>query len=105
MFLGRLSLGAWQEDLVEIVDTDLPALATLKDADLRLTYFHFRRLAGTARRDFGVTYRRNNGELRMLSVRDGIASDPEAGTPPPWWMHKLLRFRGVDRGGRTRCWN
>jgi hypothetical protein len=104
MLLGRLSLGTWQEDLVEVVDTDLPALAKLKDADLRLTYFHFRRLAGTAGRDFGVTYRRD-GELRVLRVRDGIANDPDAATPPPWWMHKLLRFRGVDRDGRTRCWN
>jgi hypothetical protein len=104
MLLGRLSLGTWQDDLVDIVDTDLPSLAKMKDADLRLTYFHFRRLAGTARRDFGVTYRRK-GELRVLRVRDGIANDPEAATPPPWWMHKLLRFRGVDRDGRTRCWN
>jgi hypothetical protein len=51
-----------------------------------------------------VTYRRN-GEVRVLSVRNGIGSDPEAATAPPWWLRKLLYFRGVDRDGPTRCWN
>lgn len=104
MFLGRAALASWQDDLVEIIDSDLPVFRKARDERMRLPFFRFRRHAGTAGGDFQVLYRRN-GETRTLSVRDGKASDPEAGTPPPWWLRKILYFRDVDPEGPTRCWN
>lgn len=102
LILGRLDLTSWQDDLVQIIHSDLPALAQARDDDVLLTYFEFRREAGTADRDFRVEYRRG-GELRTLAVRDGMASDLAAANPPAWWLRKIIRFRPVQREGPTRC--
>jgi hypothetical protein len=93
-------LFGFQDDLVAIVDTSLPALAEYAGSDTWLTFFELRRLCSAATQDFAVTYRRG-GETRTLTVTGGVASDPEACRPHPWLVSKLLRFRPVDTGAHA----
>ena len=95
-------LFGYQDDLVEIVETTLPALRDFAKPDVRLTFFELRRICSAEAEDFTATYRRD-GELRTLAVAGGVASDPEACRPHPWLVGKLLRFRPVDVGTHARC--
>lgn len=92
----------YQDDLVAIVETTLPALRDYAQDDVRITYFELRRICRAATEDFTATYRRR-GEVRTLAVTDGVASDPDACRPHPWIVGKLLRFRPVDVGEHARC--
>jgi hypothetical protein len=95
-------LFGYQDDLVEIVETTLPALREYAGGDVRLTYFEFRRMCAAATGDSVTTYRRH-GDLRTLAITDGVANDPDACRPHPWLLGKLLRFRPVDVGTHARC--
>jgi hypothetical protein len=95
-------LFGYQDDLVEIVETALPALRGYAKNDLRLTFFELRRICSAATEDFTATYRRQ-GELRTLTVAGGVANEAEACRPHPWILGKLLRFRPVDVGTHARC--
>ncbi len=92
----------YQDDLVEIRATSLPALATYVGGEVRLTAFELRRLCSAATEDFTLTYRRNGAE-RTLERRAGERSDPALCEPHPWLAGKLLRFRPVDVGAHARC--
>jgi hypothetical protein len=92
----------YQDDLVEILDSSLPALKEYAGSDVQLTFFEFRRLCSAATDDFSVSYRRN-GEDHGLAVAGGVASDPAACRAHPWLVGKLLRFRPVDAGAHARC--
>ena len=92
----------YQDDLVEILDTSLPALKEYVGGDVQLTFFEFQRICSSATKDFRVSYRRN-GEDRTLEVVDGVASDPAACHAHPWLVGKLLRFRPVDTGAHASC--
>ena len=92
----------YQDDLVEIRETSLPALRSYVGTDLRLTYFEFRRLCSATTDDFSVSYRRA-GEDHTLAVVGGVASDPDVCRPHPWLTGTLLRFRPVDVGVHARC--
>lgn len=92
----------YQDDLVEILGTSLPALRPYVGSDTRLTFFELRRLCSETRGDFSVSYRRH-GEDHALAVVDGVPSDPDACRAHPWLVGKLLRFRPVDAGAHARC--
>lgn len=92
----------YQDDLVAIVETTLPALREYAKDDVRLTFFELQRICSAATEDFTATYRRR-GELRKLAVAGGVASDSEACRPHSWLVGKLLRFRPVDVGDHARC--
>lgn len=84
----------YQEDLVEILTTSLPALQPYVGGDVRVTFFELRRICSAATANFTVAYRRN-GEVATL--------DPKTCRPHPWLVGKLLRFRPVDTGAHARC--
>ncbi len=84
----------YQEDLVEILATSLPALQEYVGGDVRLTFFELRRMCSATTGDFAVSYRRH-GEVRTL--------DPATCRAHPWLVGKLLRFRPVDVGAHARC--
>jgi hypothetical protein len=95
-------LFGYQDDLVEILDTSLPALKEYIGGEVQLTFFEFCRICSFATTDFQVSYRRD-GETRTLEVVKGVASDPETCRPHPWLAGKLLRFRPVDTGAHATC--
>ena len=95
-------LFGYQDDLVEILDTTLPALRSYVGSDVRLTFFELRRLCSATTSDFSVSYRRN-GETRTLAVVGGVASDPAVCRAHSWLAGELLHFRPVDVGAHASC--
>jgi len=102
LFLPAGRLARFQDDLVEIVETDNAALQEYRDRELALTYFEFRRLVSGSDHAFEVTYRRGE-KLHRFTRRDGHATDPELARPHPLLIGKLLYFRPVDLGEKSRC--
>jgi hypothetical protein len=92
----------YEDDLVEILDTSLPALKEYVGGDVQLTFFEFQRICSSATKHFHVSYRRN-GKDRTLEVVDGVASDPAICHAHAWLVGKLLRFRPVDTGAHASC--
>lgn len=94
LFLPRLPLFGYQDDLVEVLEAKDPRLAGLARSGDLLPWFEFRRIASTTRPGTVIRCRRN-GEDLVLSRDDGSAVSREAFTPHPWWMAKLLTFRPI----------
>jgi hypothetical protein len=102
LFMPRLlSLGDYQEDLVEILTTDDPELADFSQQQLLLPYFEFRRLVGGLD-DVSVTYLRG-GERHTFECASGQCNDPELARPVSGLVARLLYFRPVDKGPRMLC--
>jgi hypothetical protein len=97
LFLPALRLGGWQDDLVEVLETDQPKLQRYVNDGEWITYFELRRITSTTPGDFSVRYRRNGGEERWFRKQNGWASDPELVDPQPLLATKLLSFRPVSR--------
>ena len=94
LFLPRLPLFGYQDDLVAVLEANDPQLAGLARSGDLLPWFEFRRIASTTRPDIVIRCRRNGEEL-VLRRDDSSAESQEAFTPHPWWMAKLLTFRPI----------
>jgi hypothetical protein len=94
LFLPRLPLFGYQDDLVEVLQANDPRLAGLARSGDLLPWFEFRRIASSTRLGTVIRCRRNGEEL-MLSRDDESAAGREAFTPHPWWMGKFLVFRPI----------
>jgi len=102
LFMPRLlSLGDYQEDLVEILTTDDPELAEFPQRQLLLPYFEFRRLV-SGLDDVSVTYLRG-GERYTFECEGGQCNDAELARPLSGLVARLLYFRPVDKGPRMLC--
>jgi hypothetical protein len=99
---SSLKIAGFQEDLVEVLDSDNPRLREFAGGNYLLTYFEFRRLASGIQGDFTVGYLRN-GDKRSFVRKDGVASDPELVQPHPVLLAKLLYFRPVRKNNDGRC--
>jgi hypothetical protein len=96
LFMPRLPLAGYQDDLVEIVDSSDPELRRLTRDGECWTYFELRRKLGRVRSDkFWVTFKRNGVEqtLRYATQK----SDP-AFTRLPWYERRFMFFRDVQLG-------
>ncbi len=91
-----MRIAGYQDDLVEVLESDHPDLERYVGHQLGLTYFEFHRFTSSATGDFRVRYRRNGGEPQEFTKRDGAGSDPELSRPPPLLARKLLFFRPVS---------
>lgn len=94
LFLPRLPLFGYQDDLVEVLEANDPRLAGLARSGDLLPWFEFRRIASTTRPGTVIRCRRN-GEDLVLARDDGSPVSQEVFTPHPWWMAKLLVFRPI----------
>jgi hypothetical protein len=94
LFLPRLPLFGYQDDLVEVLQANDPRLAGLARSGDLLPWFEFRRIASSTRPGTVIRCRRNGEEL-LLSRDDESAASREAFTPHPWWMAKFLVFRPI----------
>ena len=102
LFMPRLlSLGHYQEDLVEIVESDDPDLAAYHQAQLLLPYFEFRRIV-SGLTDITVTYLRGGTE-HTFQCRGGSCNDAELAEPYSRLMSRLLFFRPIDKGPHMLC--
>ncbi|MCZ6525384.1 MAG: hypothetical protein O6928_02310 [Gammaproteobacteria bacterium] len=115
VFMPALRLANYQDDLVEIVETDHPVLkhlitkSALKDREqierkLSLVYFEFRRIISETdpNVDFYVNYRRDDN-LQLYKCCDENTPKSELSRPHPIVLAKLLRFRPVFTGEASYC--
>jgi hypothetical protein len=102
LFMPRLlSLGDYQEDLVEVLTSDDPELAELAERQLLMPYFEFRRLV-SGLDDVSVTYLRG-GERYTFECAGGQCNNAELARPFSGLLGRLLYFRAVDKGPRMLC--
>lgn len=92
----NLKLFNFQDDLVQVISTDVDDLKHYQANNDRLliTYFEFRRIVGHQSNDFYVEFWRN-GTRQYLKVANGRANYPEFVQPPHWLLAKLMSFRPV----------
>jgi len=94
-----LSLARYQEDLVQILDSNNASLQAKARPDLLVTFFTLRqiisRLADQGVRNIYITYVRRGKTIRVEKAE----SDPDLSTRPPWIERKFLIFRDIRREG------
>ncbi|HEV2292214.1 MAG TPA: hypothetical protein VGR35_00065 [Tepidisphaeraceae bacterium] len=95
LFMPRIDLANYQNDLVEFVDSSDGQLRTLKRLGYGWTWFEFRRnkLSRQKSDKFWVTFRRNGQEHTLRYAEH--KHDP-AFAPLPWYQRRLLYFRDVQ---------
>ena len=95
LFMPRVNLGHYQDDLVEFVDSSDRGLKNLKREGYGLTWFEFRRnkLSRVKSDKFWVTFKRNGAEQTLRYAEH--KNDP-AFAPVPWYQRRLLYFRDVQ---------
>ena len=102
LFMPKLaSLTNYQDDLVEILDSDDADLAEYPNEQLLLPYFELRRLV-SGLDDVRVRYRRGGAEHTYVCT-GGHCNDPELAQPFSPLLGRLLYFRPVDKGPHMLC--
>ena len=99
---NTVRLTNFQDDLVEVLETDAEEFQFLIERNQLITYFEFRRRASNIKRDFRTLIRRN-GRTDTLVVKGGISSLPEYTSPHSWLLDKIFYFRYVDKEGPCTC--
>ena len=102
LFMPRVNLANYQDDLVDVIDSSDGQLRNLRRDGYQWTYLEFRRRLSRIRSDkFWVTYKRNGVEHTLRRATD---KTNEAFTPLPWLERELLFFRAVQLGDTPqRC--
>ena len=93
-----LDLFGWQRELVEVVDSSDRSLRRLRRRGQLVTYFEFRAYL-SRHPEVSVRYRHRGREWLVPRVGD----DPHLSRRVPWPLRKLVIFRTVDGGDKTRC--
>ena len=115
LFMPKVALFDFQDDLVEIVDSNHPDILKLKthparygfvgqEFDVYIPYFEFRRAVSSlgGADDLQITYRRN-GDLREFRRGAGDNVDADLDVSPPVVLAKLAYFRPVFKGEVSYC--
>ena len=87
-----------QDELVDLVSTNDPALQTYIDTGYSLTWQQLRGYLSD-HPDVRLQYRRANVHVSLARASD----DPELVRPLPLWQEKLQLFRAVDEESPERC--
>lgn len=90
----RMRVFGFQDDLVTIVESDLPDFEYLRERGMPLPFFEFRRWTRLAEPNFFVDYRDSSGELRRFEKVAGHGSDPALMEASPV-LEKFLCFNPV----------
>ncbi len=115
LFMPKVALFDFQDDLVEIVDSNSPDILDLKthparygfvgeEFEVYIPYFEFRRAVSSLEgpNDLQITYRRN-GELREFRRGADDNVDADLDVRPPVVLAKLAYFRPVFKGEVSYC--
>ena len=107
-FMPALRLADYQDDLVEILETNHPRLQKMMYIGMQaerkalITYFELRRVVSEIATNFYVTYERQ-GEIHQYSNYNGGNTDPELARRHPLLLAKLLYFRPITAGEKEYC--
>jgi hypothetical protein len=119
LFMPRWNVVKYQEDLVDILETDHPKLqkwievVPLKDREkilrkLNVVHFEINRVVAetmgkTPEMEFFVRYTRNNGAVQTFRSTDPDARYHELAQLEPLWKRKLMFYRPVFAGELSYC--
>ena len=93
-----LHLTDWQQDLVDIKQTNLKQFFPYIRDNQLITSFEFKRVIhDDLNRNFYVKYFRN-GKPFLLTVRKGKVYTADSLTKVPYFLSKIMHFRPVDKG-------
>lgn len=95
---GTLPLTDAQDDLVEILSSDDPGLASYAETEHALAWQQLRAYLSD-RPEVRLTYRRGGAVVSLARAAD----DPDLIEPLPLWQEKLQLFRAVDQTSPERC--
>lgn len=107
-FMPALRLTGYQDDLVEILETDNPMVQKMMYTGIKnkrktvVTYFELRRVVSESTADFYVTYSRG-GEVHQYRQYNGVNNDPDLARRHPLLLSKLLYFRPITAGDKEYC--
>ncbi|MGB0767659.1 MAG: hypothetical protein ACPGYV_08100 [Phycisphaeraceae bacterium] len=82
----------WQDDLVTVYESNVRRIPANAET-ARMTWFEFRRRMIHQPDDLDVTYRRNDGPKRTITI-DDVLNDPEL-APPPYVWRALFWYKTV----------
>jgi hypothetical protein len=114
LFLPTVQLFHFQDDLVEVVDSNNEEILKLKSHPARygyigqqfdtyVNYFEFRRVvSGLKDPNLEITYR-YNGEALTFKRGSEDNVDADLDVPPPMLLAKILHFRPVFKRGLSYC--
>lgn len=102
LFVPPWKVASYQEDLVEIISTNIPELQAFMHGSDLLTSFELRRMVSATAGDFEIAFKRN-GEFQQLYRRGDETPDSELLRPHPLWQAKLLHFRPVSTAKCAPC--
>ena len=106
VFLPNFGLFKYQEDLVEVVDSNDAQFWSLIDSGDLIPWFEFRRMASMSERDDAAITCIRNGKRLILKRGDPSEESQEAFTPHPWFADKFLHFRSIRPFDQPQkcCW-
>ncbi len=108
LFMPRLHLAGYQDDVAEVLAFELFAdgeaddvqLGMIAAEDVYVTWFDLRRRTSSLAHPFRIRYLRNGKEHELDSR---VNPDHELCRPHPYLAGKLLDFRIIDKDGPMRC--
>jgi hypothetical protein len=90
----KMRVFTYQDQLIEIVESDLPDFDHLREHSMALPYFEFGRWCRLANQDFRVVYQRWDGSVHEFEKQQGKGSDAAINTARPM-LEKFLCFNPV----------
>jgi len=98
-------LAVYQDDLIEILETNDPTLQSYIDHNMLITAFELRRyFNNNAQAEINVRFNRNGREYTINDSRANHEDINDILEPIPLWQKALLRFRPVSKEkSKTPC--
>ncbi len=97
LFMPRIKLFSYQDDLVEILESNDRQLQQYGRTKDLLTWFELRRITSSRKREnLFVKYKRSKQPETLFKKKDA-PQDAELLKPHPWYLSRFLVFRPIGR--------
>ena len=98
LFMHRLKLFGYQDDLVEVLGSSDRQLQQYENTKDLLRGFALRRITSSRKREnLFVKYKRSKDPSDILFKKKGAPKDAELLKPHPWYLSRFLVFRPIGR--------
>ena len=97
LFMPRIKFFSYQDDLVEILESNDRQLQQYGQTKDLLTWFELRRITSSRKREnLFVKYKRSK-QPETLFKKKNAPQDAELLQPHPWYLSRFLVFRPIGR--------
>ena len=98
LFMPRIKFFNYQDDLVEILESNDRQLQQYVNTKDLLSWFELRRITSSRKREnLFVKYKRSKDPEDILFQKKGAPKDAELLKPHPWYLSRFLVFRPIGR--------